>query len=272
VDQLDLFAGDGLPPRTAEVPWPQPPLLPPLPETLSDAALIAAIPETTRSTCHGLTQEVARRRLVAAVPALEALCRKFKGFGLQHVIPEQLEALRALAAIGGQEAVAAVRRTLTDDVVAGPGLCEAVQAAASLRCIVPEHIAAVLLRHAEPGVRAVACRCVPGTTSVVALLVSLLEDLNPRVAREAAMALGRRGYPESRPLLLRLLRQDPDSDLVDSVAWVADEESTVLLGRIGRQHPGLRQAVMAALEVIETPRATVLLETLAKRDESHAAG
>ena len=36
-----------------------------------------------------------RRRLTSAIPALEGLCRRFKGFGLEHAVPEQIAALNA---------------------------------------------------------------------------------------------------------------------------------------------------------------------------------
>jgi hypothetical protein len=35
---------------------------------------------------------------------LEALCRRFKGFGIEYAIPKQTAALGAHGAIGGREA------------------------------------------------------------------------------------------------------------------------------------------------------------------------
>jgi hypothetical protein len=58
----------------------------PLPKTLEGSILAA---------------EAGRRRLVGATAALEALCRRFKGFGTEHAVPEQIAALGALAGIGG---------------------------------------------------------------------------------------------------------------------------------------------------------------------------
>jgi hypothetical protein len=229
---------------------------------LTDEALIAAIPDAGPTTSHALAGEAARRGLAAAAPALEALCRRFKGFGLRFAVPEQAAALAALAAIGGPDAAAAVRRIVTGEVVAGPGQRDAMRAAAALRCRLPEATAAALLLHADPEIRAQACRCAPRTAQVGALLVSLLDDLNPGVAVAAAKALGRIGRPEARPWLIRLLRQDPDAELVDAVASVADDECVVLLGRIARQHPVLRDAALAALETIETPRASAILAAL----------
>ncbi len=259
--QLDLFASAGIrhedPPR-----FPQPHREPTPAADLTDAALVAAIPDASLATCQSLADEAARRKLVATVPALEALCRRFKGFGLQHAVPEQTASLQALAAIGGTEAVAAVRRIVAGDMVTGPGQREAVRAAAALRCILPEPTATALLRHADPGIRAQTCRCAPRTAQVAVLLGSLLEDLNPGVATAAAMALGRRGGVEARPWLARLLRQSPDAELIEAVISVADEECAVLLGRIARQHPALRDAALTALEAIETPRAAAILAAL----------
>lgn len=239
---------------------------------LSDAALIAAIPEASLTTCHALAGEAARRRLAGAVPALEALCRQFKGFGLRRAIPEQAAALQALAAIGGADAVAAVRRVVTGQVVSGPGQREAVRAAAGLRCLLPEPTATALLLHADPEIRAQACRCAPRTPQVAALLVSLLEDLNPGVGIAAAKALGRMGRGEARPWLIRLLRHNPDAELVDAVTSVADEECVVLLGRVARQHPTLRDATLAALAAIETPRASAVLAALTNQSMPPEAG
>jgi len=259
--QLDLFAAAGIR-REDPAPCPQPQREAQRAAQLTDDALIAAIPDTSQAACQALADAAARRRLVAAVPAFETLCRRFKGFGLQHAIPEQTASLRALAAIGGADAVAAIRRIVVGDVVSGPGQREAVRAAAALRCILPEPKAAALLLHADPEIRGEACRCAPRTTQIVSLLASLLEDLNPGVAIAAAKALGRMGRAESRPWLARLLRHSPDAELIDAVTPVADEDCMVLLGRIARQDPALRDAAMAALEAIDTPHATAILATL----------
>src|ERR1700680_4427290 len=77
-------------------------------ENLDDEALIAAIPDSSFSETSLLAAEAGRRRLVAAIPALAALCRRFVGFGTNRTIPEQSAALQALALIGGREAAHAV--------------------------------------------------------------------------------------------------------------------------------------------------------------------
>jgi HEAT repeat protein len=95
-------------------------------------------------------------------------------------------------------------------------------------------------------------RLCPRTAQATALLISLLEDLNPGVTAAAAKALGRMGRAEARPWRVRLLRQNLDAELIEAVTLVADEECEVLLGRIARQHPALRDAALSALEAIET--------------------
>jgi hypothetical protein len=89
------------------------------PESLDDAALIAAIPDAGLADCRALAAEAGRRRLLPAIPALEALCRRFRGFGLHHPLPDQVAALSALAAVGGHDAAAAVSRIIVDGVVQG---------------------------------------------------------------------------------------------------------------------------------------------------------
>jgi hypothetical protein len=85
---------------------------------------------------------------------------------------------------------------------------------------------------------------------------------NSVAAAEAAKALARMGRPDGRPWLLRLLTQQPDADLLAAIAAIADDECTVLLGRIARAHTALHDAALEALESIETPRAAAVLASL----------
>jgi HEAT repeats len=256
MQQLDLFATGGIRPTGVRD---GPRCKPACVTKLSDAGLIESIPSAGLSDCAALTEEAARRGLRAAVPALEALCRRFKGFGLYRGVPEQISALRALAALGGPDAAAAVRRLIGAAVVQGPGLGEAVRAAASLCCRLPEDAAMALLRHADAEVRAAACWCVPNTGGVAAVLVELLGDLHRPVEMAAACALGRIGRAEARQGLLRQLRTAPCAEVIEAVTRLADEEVVVLLGRIARAHAALREAALAALEDIDTPRSAAVL-------------
>jgi hypothetical protein len=217
--------------------------------------LIAAIPESSLTDSAALAAEAARRQLAAAVPALAALCRRFSGFGSDRIVPEQAAALRGLAMIGGREAAYAISRIIEQAVVRGPALNVAVSAAAQLGSRLSLDTLRALLRHAEPGVRAEACRCVRPAPELIALLVDLFDDLDRTVAKAPACALGRMGRTEARPLLKRWLRDAPCEDVVEAASSVADAECVVLLGRIARSTSGLADAARDALEEIDHPDA-----------------
>ncbi len=261
--QLDLFSGGGVSPEAASPS--EPGRLPADPVALDDNALVAAIPEASFSLAQALASEAARRRLGAAVPALERLCRRLKGFGFERPAPEQLAALNALTEIGGAEAAAAISRILRHDVVQGSTLAIALAAAARLGVVLPDEKAASLLRHADPAVRSDACRCAPARPAAIAMLIELLDDLNNGVAVAAACALGRMGQADARPALLRRLRQAPSAEVIEAISEIACDEAIVLLGRIANSGDGLAGQAFEALQAIDNPRARRLTEILAER-------
>jgi hypothetical protein len=254
--QLDLFSEAGFRPDPPTPSGAERPRL--TPAALDDESLIAAIPAASLIDCRNLAAEVARRRLAAAVPSLEALCRRFKGFGTEHAIPEQIAALEGLAAIGNHEAAGAVARIITDHVIQGPGLTDAVAVAARLGARVPRALVASLLRHPSPDIRANACRLATAWPEAITLLIDLLGDLNEIVSMAAACALGRLGRAESRHALARLLCEHPSVEIIEAIAAVADEECLVLLGRVARGRPELAETVVAALEDVDGPRAAMI--------------
>jgi hypothetical protein len=225
------------------------------PGALDDDALVDAIPRASLADCHDLAMEAGRRRLVHAVPALDALCRRFKGFGIEHALPEQIAALRGLAAIPGRCSAQAVARIIVDQIVQGPGLRTAAAVAAEMGASLPPAVAVSLLRHPDPEIRASACRCARPGSEAIALMIELLGDLNGFVATAAACSLGRMGRIEGRPALALLLRHAPSIEVIDAASMVADEECLVLLGRVARTRPDLADAVLAALDGSDDPRA-----------------
>ena len=253
--QLNLFSASGIP---AEQPLPQILALRPPVADLDDQALIAAIPAANLGDCTALAAEAARRRLAAAIPVLEALCRRFAGFGIDRVVPEQSAALRALAVIGSRDAAQAVSRLIVRRVVQGPALGLAVTVAAQLHASLPTDVLRSLLRHADPDIRANACHFACRRPKLIAVMIDLLDDLNHAVARSAACALGQMGRTEARPMLASLLREGPSEDVIDAVSPVADEECIVLLGRIARSKPALSDAALDALESIDHHRARAI--------------
>ena len=253
--QLDLFSSSGI---QAKLPLPQSMELRPAATALDDQALIAAIPESNLADGIALATEADRRRLAAAIPNLETLCRRFSGFGIDRMVPEQAAALQALAAIGGREAAQTVSQLIVRGVVQGPALNLAVSTAARIGSTLPADVLRSLLRHPDPGIRASVCGCVRRRPELISVMIDLLDDLNQGVARSAACALGQIGRVEARPMLAKLLREEPSEEVIDAVSSIADEECMVQLGRIARTSPGLSNAALNALEDIDQPRAIAI--------------
>jgi HEAT repeat protein len=227
--------------------------------------LIAAIPAAGAACGPALAEEAGRRRLIAAVPALEELCRRFSGFGLGRAVPEQVAALEALAAIGSRTAAAAVARVIAKGAVHGPALKVALAAAARLGSDLPRDIVIALTRDPDPEVRADACRCVRGWPQAIPALLDLVHDPDAEVNAAAACALGRLGRQQVQGALVRLLRQAPTLEVIEALTPIADEDSVILLARIARNVPDLAEAALDALDAVDHPRAAQLLADLARR-------
>jgi hypothetical protein len=226
------------------------------PDTMENDELLAAIPHARITDSLALAAEAGRRRMTAAVPALEALCGRFSGFGADRIVPEQAAAIDALTQIAGPDAARALARLIARRIVQGPCLQRAVTAAACLGSKLPAATVLKLLRHDDPQIRADACRFAQPSSEMIAQLRDLLEDLQRPVRMAAACALGLVGRNEVRLLLTRYLREEPSAELIDAVAPIADEECVILLGRIARTMPGLSQAAVDALDSIDHPRAS----------------
>jgi HEAT repeats len=253
--QLDLFSPSDI---QAEPPPPESVEPRPTATALDDQALIAAIPESNLADSIALATEAGRRQLAAAIPSLEMLCRRFSGFGIDRMVPEQAAALQALAVIRGREAAQVVSRLIVRAVVQGPALDLAVSTAAQIGSTLPADVLRSLLRHPNPDIRANACGCARRRPELISVMIDLLEDLNQDVARSAACALGKIGRIEARPMLAKLLRDEPSEGIIDAVSSIANEECVVQLGRIARTQPALSEAALNALESIDLPRANAI--------------
>jgi HEAT repeat protein len=226
------------------------------PDSLEEEELLAALPHAGLADSVALAAEVGRRRLPAAIPVLDSLCRRFAGFGADRIVPEQAAAIDALAQIDGADAAQALARLIARKTVQGPCLQRAVGAAARLGAKLTAGTVMELLRNDDPAIRADACRFAQASPDMVAQLRDLLDDFQRPVRMAAACALGLMGRNEVRPLLARYLREEPSAQLIDAVAPVADEECIILLGRIARTMPGLSAAALDALGSIDHPRAS----------------
>jgi hypothetical protein len=256
--QLDLFA------ERSSTPWVS--NLGPArridPETLSDAALIAALPYVLLADACALAAEAGRRRLRDSVSALVALCHRFVGFGVDRNISEQIAALEALATIGGPEASGSVGQMIAKGIVQGPNLAVAINAAARLGVTFPPDAALPLLRHEDRSVRAAACSCLRAGGEIVTTLIELLADVDGEVATAAACALGKMGRTEARDCLKRCLIERPSPRVIEAVTSVADEDAIVFLARIGRKRPDLANFVLSVLDEIDQARAAAAAKGL----------
>ncbi len=261
--QLDLFSRSGSTPDRAEPEiggWVRLD-----PSVLSDVALIQALPDAGARDAPALADEAGRRKLLAAVPALGALCRRFKGFGRDVAVGEQIRSLAALACIGGRQAADVVGRMITEAVVQGPGLPAAVAAAAALGSRLPTEVVLTCMRHPDLAVRADACRLAHPSAAAVAVLIDLLDDLHDDVTAAAACALGRMGRGEASPRLIRLLANNPSGEAIDAFARIADDDGIILLGRLATSHAHLGVAVLQALDESDSPRAAVVAAGVRRR-------
>jgi hypothetical protein len=237
---------------------------------LTDAALIAALPNAGLSAAPSLAAEAARRRLAGAVSSLERLCRRFTGFGADRPVPEQVAAFEALAEVGGESARQAVARLIAHRTVQGSTLAVAMNAAARLASPIPTLRLQELLGDADAMVRAAACRCVRSAGPHLGLLIELLDDLRPEVAAAAALALGRIGRLEARPVLMGLARREPSAEIIEALAPIADEEVIVTFGRIARAMPDLARPVLDALDQLEDFRAARVAAALRVHDPARS--
>jgi HEAT repeat protein len=265
--QLDLFSDSG-----AWLAQPRPPTREPslAPADMDDNALVAAIAESSLTDSTNMAAEAGRRRLVTAVPALEALCRRFVGFGVERSVPEQVAALEGLAEIGGRDAADAVAQIIERGIVQGPALKIAVNVAAQLHSALSATALLLLLQNPDPRVRADACRCARPLPDIAERLVILLNDVDHTVARSAACALGSMGRIEARPMIKSLLRSTPSVDAIDAATSIADDECVVLLGRIARAGTGLAGAALNALDSIDDPRAAKIVAAVHDRSSNTA--
>jgi hypothetical protein len=254
MQQLDLFRhvpAPAEPPPSDEVPRS---IIGP--DGIEDDELLAALPHAGLADSVALAAEAGRRRMTAAIPAVEALCRRLAGFGADRIVPEQATAIDALAQIAGSGAAQALARLIAKRTVQGPCLPRAVAAAARLGAKLPAGTVMELLRHNDPAIRADACRFAQPSPDMAAQFRELLDDLQRPVRMAAACALGLMGRNEVGPLLTRYLREEPSAELIDAVCPIADEECIILIGRIARTTPALSGAALDALDAIDHPLAS----------------
>ena len=265
--QLDLFGERGgveprHSPRTAASSAPAPATM----DALSDDDLLELIPNAGPSNVESVCSEVVSRSLQAAVPALEALWRRFSGFGIEKPLPEQLAVVDTLARLGGAEARAALRRVVLWKGLPASLLPTALRAAVSSGLALPAPSVDPLLDHEDAAVRGAAFALAASANVPADRLHACLFAPSAADRRGAAVALGLRGDSRARQPLFDELERSPSTEIIEAVAAVWDDDAIVCLGRCARRHPRLAGTVLDTLREIGSPRA----EVVARQVQTHA--
>ena len=250
VRQTDLF-GD----RGTAAPVAAPAAPPPCPDTLSNEELLDRLPGAGIAEAGPLCGLVVERGLGdRALPALESLWRRFAGLGQDRLLPEQVAVVETLAKIG----TAAAREMLAGIVTAAdlpPVLLPwALRAALAVSLRLPGTFTGPLLAHGDPEIREFAIRLCAFGRPEIGGLEACLADTQPTVRRAAAIVLGGFGRDRAKAVLLAELARQPDGDVVDALASIADDDIVVHLGRCAEMHPELAGRIAAELEEMQTPR------------------
>ncbi|MYF07838.1 MAG: hypothetical protein F4233_08130 [Rhodospirillaceae bacterium] len=223
------------------------------PETLSDADILDRIPNARIADVRVLCSLAVERRLGdRAVPALEALWRRFKGFGHDKPLPEQTAVIETLAKLETAGARQLLAEIATAYDLPPPLLPAALSAALSASLRLPVHVLRSLRAHADPRIRELAARLSGFGQRDIGALAACLGDTQPAVQRAAAVVLGQFGHAAAKAILLSELRRAPTGEIVEALSAIADDDIVVHLGRCAAAHPALAGRIAAELEGMET--------------------
>ena len=253
-NQLDLFSERGrVIARRAPESMASPTAAPV--ETLSDDELLESIQKAGASNIEAVCSEIVSRSLEAAVPALEALWRRFAGFGVEKPLREQLAVRDTLAVLGGTDARSTLRGIVLSKGLSASLLPAASQASASAGLALPAAFVGPLLDHEDAEVRGAAFVLAARTDVPADRLREGLFDRSAANRRASAVALGLRGDASARQPLYDELARYPSTEVIKAITAVWDDDAIVHLGRCARRHPRLAGAVVNAQCEIATPRA-----------------
>ena len=259
--QPDLFDDHGRVEREVNPPAHVRAAGPPVTE-LTDGEVIAMLPQAGGSNVEALCVEVVSRSLAVAVPGLEALWRRFSGFGVKVPYLEQRAVLSTLARLECEAARAALRAIVLSKGLPASLLPAAARAAAEAGLGLPAAFVAPLLVHEDIAVRepafALAVRAGIGSGR----LRDGLTDPSPAVCRRAAIAMGMRGDAEARERLVHELERNPTAEVIEALAEIGDDDAIVHLGRCAERHPALAERVLDALRDTEGTKAERLVRRL----------
>ncbi len=234
-------------------------------EKMEDQEVVARIPDADMAEVDALCDQVLDRGLGDdAVPALEALWKRFFGFGVDGPTREQRCALMTLARTGSSLSRQALARIVDAPDLIDSHLPLALQCASDANLALPGQRVARWLEDGRPEVRkcafALARNCRPRVPGH--LLEAGLADPDALVRRACLVTMGHSGDARAKEGLLEELGRSPAAEVVAALACMLDDDIVTCLGRCGLEHACLREQVVEELEGEADPRARRLVERL----------
>jgi len=260
--QGDLFDEHG---PVVTHPQPKDPAPPtPPPASLSDDDLAARIRTAGPSDVEELCREAIKRSLSAAVPALEALWRRFHGYGIRKALPEQRAVLETLARLKTSESRAALCRIVRPRALPDSLLPFALPAAVDAGLALPNTFVHGFLEHDDPAVRGGAFALAPAARVPTDRLRIGLSDEVASIQVTVAVALAHRGDAAGKDILLAELARAPSNRIIDALGVIGDGDGDVIvpLGRCAKRHAAFAPRIIAILREMEDPKARRLAARL----------
>ena len=249
-EQFDLFEGRG---TAASDTVSAPQAL--RPETLLDEDVLDRIPNAGISDVRLLCSLAIERELGdRAVPALDALWRRFKGFGRVRPLSEQIAVVDTLAKLSTNPAKQMLTNIITAVDFPLPLMLPALTTARAKSLKLPGAFIRSLLAHSDPEIRELAAILSECSTQNIDGLQACLVDPQPTVRRAAAIVLGNIGYTPAKEMLLEELQRNPVGEVVQALSNIADDDIIVHLGRCADAHPALAENIATELEEMGTSR------------------
>ena len=239
----------------------------PVPEVagLDDQEIIERIPSANVSQVQALCDRVLERGIGDnAVPALEALWKRFIGFGINGPLREQRCAVETLAKVGTP-----LSRQALDRIIRAPDLIDALlplvlDCAAEANLAVSGQSVTCWLEDGRSEVRESAFVLARNCTPPVPKHKLEIGFMDPEgsVRRACLATMGQFGHGRAKPGLLEELEKDPTSEIVTALAGILDDDIITRLGRCAMKHGRLRGQIVEELECSGEPRALKLVERL----------
>jgi HEAT repeat protein len=251
--QLDLFDAPVVMPAPSDNVQ-APVKVPPIdPAALDDARLVEALAAASLQDVQAIVAQVVARRPLGWEGAALRLWVRYLGFGFQKPMLEQVAVLDLVCQTQS--------RTLFKEVIARGPIGESLDAellCAAAACHEPLAQDMVMrgLSHPSAKVRHAAITIAVQSGVESSELLPCLSDASHDVRRTAAIEIASTGDGAARDLLIYEMRQQPDQEGLEALAFVANEDVVIRLGQIARQHPDWTPTVLGVLEAIGGPVAT----------------